>query len=136
MSWSTFEITADYIRQKEPEVFPTFQEDVNSGWSDADLVSLQQTQAKRDMLLDLTLALKCEEDDLDDVLTTHETRLKEALSCKQLALYFAANDMGAGSLNNEKMKYYSKCYSDYKRQFNSLIADNYGINSSSARIVR
>jgi hypothetical protein len=139
MSWSTFAITADLIRDKETNVFPTLSEDPDNGYSDASLIALKQTQSKKQMLLDLQEVYGFYEEtdaDFEELLTDHEDRFKEALSCLQLHWYFFENDMGEGSINRDKANRYKGMYEMYKKQFRALSKDSGIINSYIARISR
>lgn len=132
MLWSDFAITAAYIRQKESSTFPTPEEDMDNGFTDAELIALKQTQSKSEMLLDLQEAYGFEletDDDFEEILDDHTSRLREALSCKQLYWYFFENDMGEGSVNRDKANKYKQMYDNYKKQFKALKKDSGLIHS-------
>jgi len=114
MTWTEFKILVGNIKDKEPTEF--------TGVTDANIIATKQDQAKRDMLLDLQEALRLDYDaeEFEDILDLHLVRLREALACKQLYWYFFEKDMGAGTINNERYKYYAKLYEQQRKLFASL----------------
>jgi hypothetical protein len=116
MLWSAFATTAANIRNKEEAQFQNV--------TDADLILLKQTQAKRDMLFDLLQILNYDtESDITSILDEHTDFLREALSYRQLYWYWLELDNGEGSPTHLRMTNYSKLYDKCKLQFSKLESD-------------
>lgn len=97
-----------------------------AAYDDASLLLLNKVAAKLEMQLDLQAALQIETDDtttLDEVADTYETRLKRALSYKQLALFYQRNDTGADTKNRLRWELYNRLYNQEKSLFSGLTAD-------------
>lgn len=98
--------------------------------TDAELSELFYYESKLDLEYDIRAALNLDPEDtttLDDVTDLNETFLGMALANRQLMYYYLQNNDGDGSASYDRMRYYTKQYSDMKANFSKLLERSNGI---------
>lgn len=104
-AWNDLTAEASAMRAGNEDVLP------DEEYSDDDLIALYKTQAKAEMLLDLSAVLGTSETDaLDDVAGENEAVLQAALAHRQLAIFYRLHDTGEGTANRRRLDFYERSY--------------------------
>ena len=126
-TWTTLTSTAILLRTGNNDVFVYKTDD--------ELINLNLEAAKNELLYDLYSGCGIDYADTNGViqliLERHEWRLQEALSYKQLALYYQEIQEGEGSKSYVRWKYYLKEYEKEEQDFGKLMINESNVVTTS-----
>ena len=128
MNWSTITADASFMRAGN--------EDLLTDYTNADLIALYQTPAKRKVKSDLIGALRLRESDssdmslLDEIVEAYQYEIQEALAYYQLYLFYYGIQSGDGSQTHERMKLNMRNYEQKRNGFINYRVDEHSQSRS------